>query len=113
MSFHISFFARDVNSAHNKLREAHAPAALKALIELALGGIARSQSAGVPAAAAPPTQAPWPKSSGDMKAMAAAFAPPAPRTPSLCGVRVEASGHIDENGQHSFITAFKVEPLFD
>lgn len=115
MSFHISFFARDVQSAHAKLREAYAPAAVKALIELALAGIpaitpAIQGYASNGASAPIPTQAPWGR--GDAE-KAKAFAPAAPRAPVLCGIKVEAVGHIDENGHTSNIGTFRVEPLFD
>lgn len=109
MSFSVSFFARDVHTARSKLREAHAPAAVKALVELAIAGI--------------PPQTP-PNSgtggSGSVTQSGASEAKqastgnsPSPRQPRLCGILVETSGHIDENGARSGLSGFRVEPYYD
>lgn len=108
MSFSISFFARDVHSAKSKLREAYAPEAVKALIELSLAGIPQEglASAGTGQMAAAQTAA-----TDGMKVSDANR--PTPRRPKLCGVLVSTHGHIDEHGGHSSIGAFRVEPYYD
>lgn len=104
MSFNISFFARDVHTARTKLSEVHAPAAVKAVIELAIAGI--------------PPQPPAPRAdamtlSDASKEMAGAGNRPTPRPPRLAGILVETHGHIDESGSRSNIGLFRVEPYYD
>lgn len=109
MSFSVSFFARDVQAAQTKLREAYAPAAVKALVELAL--------AGIPSASQSPYAGAGQAMTGQDAAKAAAEGAgvnrSVPRTPKLCGILVETNGHIDENGQRSGIATFRVEPFYD
>lgn len=108
MSFSVSFFARDVQSAQSKLRDAYAPAAVKALVELAL--------AGIPAASQPQYNGGIVSQQGigsDAAKVEVAVNRTVPRQPKLCGVLVETHGHIDENGQRSGINTFRVEPYYD
>ena len=110
MSFTISFFARDAYAARSKLQNAYAPAAVKALVELALAGIPAdsvtpNSGAGVSGGTSAADGA---KSQANGPANATAI----PRR-RLCGIRVETSGHIDEHGERSWINSFRVEPCYD
>jgi hypothetical protein len=107
LSFSIQFFAKDVHSARSKLRDSHAPEAVKAVIELAIAaiphesrpsqsGAGMSEGAGILA-------------SGNNTA---SNRPNPPALPRLCGILVETHGHIDENGGRSNIGAFRVEPFY-
>lgn len=100
MSFNVSFFARDAQSARNKLAAAYAPAAVKALVELAIAGMPAQGHAGASQA---------PASDGARAAGNAA----SPKLPRLCGILVETHGHIDDGGGVSSIGAFRVEPCYD
>ena len=104
MSFYISFFARDVYSAQAKLREAYAPTAVKALIELAIASVPHESSGGAGSAGnvATGTGAQLNKTPSN-----------APARPRLAGILVETSGHIDDQGQRSWIDKFRVEPYYD
>lgn len=96
MSFRFSFTARDVSSAHAKLQSVHAPAAVKALIEVALTSVPRSQ---------PVAQGRTPNTG---------FSDPqSVRTPTLAGILVEAQGHVDDSGGEGKIDRFLVQPLYD
>lgn len=102
MSFSISFFARDVHSARSKLREAYAPEAVKALIELSIAAIPAQNNLGAGAS-----------SQGSSSDTAKHSNQATPRVPRLCGILVETHGHIDENGGRSNIGLFRVEPYYD
>ena len=102
MSFSISFFARDVDTARSRLREAYAPEAVKALVELAIATIphqSRHQNTGAG------------QSVSVDSAKTSNQATPRPR--GLCGILVETHGHIDEGGGRSNINLFRVEPYYD
>jgi hypothetical protein len=102
MSFSTSFVARDVHTARRKLHEAHMPAAVKALVELALAGIPVGGGAGAGVVG---------YCTADEAKQAVNV--PAPRPPRLCCILVEAHGHIDESGGRSNIGLFRVEPYYD
>ena len=105
MSFGFSFTARTVHSARQKLREAHAPEIVKALVEKALDQLPKYSGGSQPQAMS--------SSHRD----GANQSPPqgASAIPEFCGVFVEASGHIVEWGDmgRSWIDRFVVQPLFD
>lgn len=107
MSFSVSFFARDVHTARSKLQAAFAPAAVKALVELALAGIP-SQPRPNSGAGSLVSQ-----SGVSETKQASAGNSPSPREPRLCGILVETSGHIDEHGDRSGLSGFRVEPYYD
>lgn len=108
MSFYVQFFARDVAAARAKLAEAFAPAAVKAIVELAIAGIPHSatpttgigQQAGAAQVA----------NGASEKVSTVNRAPPAP---VLRGILVETQGHIDESGNQSSIDHFRVRPFYD
>jgi hypothetical protein len=104
MSFSVSFFARTPDAARSKLQDAHAPAAVKALVELAL--------AGIPSSAVPSTSGVGQASSSE-GANRSSNASPSIRPPRLCGILVETHGHIDEGGSRSNLSLFRVEPYYD
>ncbi|QQO30748.1 hypothetical protein JJC00_18870 [Bradyrhizobium diazoefficiens] len=109
MSFSVSFFARDVHTARSKLREAFAPAAVKALVELAIAGIPpQTQPNGGAVSSGAANQS----GASEVK-QASTGNTPSPRQPRLCGILVEASGHIDEHGARSGLSGFRVEPYYD
>jgi hypothetical protein len=111
MSFSVSFFARDVNSARTKLHDASAPAGVKALIELALAGIPLQSHGGSGAGSAGiASQA---RTSDAAKEAGTGSNSPSPRSPRLCGILVETHGHIDEHGARSNLGTFRVEPYYD
>jgi hypothetical protein len=113
MSFSVQFFARDVHAARAKLHEAHAPAAVKALIELAIAGVTgEMQPAALQGGAGMSSGACITAASGgsnDLKSVNHAT----PRARRICGILVETHGHIDEYGGRSGINAFRVEPYYD
>ena len=105
MSFSISFFARDIHTARSRLQGVYAPAAVKALIELALSSIpAEIPGSGLSGVAQQAAGAESTKSQGNR-------ATPAPRR--LAGILVETNGHIDEYGGRSWLNQFRVEPYYD
>lgn len=108
MSYSFSFFARDVHAARRKLDEVHAPAGVKALVELALAGIGPRplQSAGA-------TQAGSSRDAAEKTLAETRANQPTPRVPQLAGIHVESHGHIDEYGQGSGIGTLKVQPFYD
>lgn len=101
MSFSMSFAATSAHGAHQKLREASAPAAVKALVELALAGLRWPQQA---------TQGEGAGSMND-KAIASSGSS---RKPTLVAVYVETYGHLEEGGSdRSWIDRFVVQPLYE
>lgn len=105
MSFSFNFTAGSVASARAKLAAEYAPAAVKAVVELALAGIREP----APAVMTRTTEAVKSAAAG----VASAGAASASTSPRLVGVLVEAYGHIDEHGGCSQIMKFEVRPLFD
>jgi hypothetical protein len=104
MSFCITFTARTIHSARQKLHEAYAPACVKALIEKALDAIREPSPANCATAEARQETA----------KQGAAISTAPRRQPEFCGVLVEAWGHIDDTGiDKSWIDCFVVQPLFD
>jgi hypothetical protein len=118
MSFSISFVARDIHDARQKLQQQYAPAAVKALIELALIG------------AVPPVPPPQPSrpqrivSASSEGAAKTAYEEAAGRAGSqaesqphrkLLGIKVETFGHIADlnEGGRSWLDRFVVEALVD
>ena len=85
MSFHLSFSAKTVQGARQKLHDSHAPITVKALIEKALDGITPSIASG--------------SGSGTVQ--------------QLHGILVETFGHIGETGGTSEIEKFVVRPLYE
>jgi hypothetical protein len=110
MSFHITFAARSVHEARFKLNYEHAPAAVKALIELALAAVPTPKLT-------PPQQAiGMAASGGDGEAREGLpVSGPTRQTaaPSHFGVFVEVWGHIADagDGGRSEIQRFVVQPL--
>lgn len=105
MSFSINFTARSVSSAKAKLAAEHAPGVVKALIEKALDAL--------PPAAIPPVHQEEARSGSAGAAVGAITS--GRRKPEFIGLRVEASGHIGDPGDHgdSWINKFLVQPLWD
>ncbi len=106
MTFSVSFFARDVHSARTKLREAHAPEAVKALVELAIASVPQQNQISVGAGTAGVSQARSTDSAKEANHSA-------PRKPQLFGILVETHGHIDEHGGNSNLGGFSVRPFYD
>lgn len=106
MSFSVSFFARDVHTARAKLHEAHAPAGVKALVELAIAGISATPQQNDHAGAGSSSHG-----ASGTASQSVNRASPAPRR--LCGILVETHGHIDEGGGRSNIGGFRVDPYWD
>jgi hypothetical protein len=99
MSFSFQFSAADKYDALRKLHDAYAPAAVKAVIEMALQGL-------------PHAPAFRPSTSTSGKAEAGASSSSSSRPPELRGVFVEAWGHIDEGTcGESKIERLVVKPL--
>jgi hypothetical protein len=97
MSFSISFAARSVDAAKEKLKDSDGPAAVKALIEKALDAI--------------PVLPPPPAIDGSSKDPGYI----APSWPTLLCVLVETCGHFADPGgtEPSEIGKFVVRPIFD
>lgn len=102
MSFSIQFAATSDYSARQKLAQASAPAAVKALIELALAGLR------------------WPQQASESKSVdhstgSGLASGGASRLPVLVAVCVETSGHIEEGSasQRSYLNSFAVQPLYE
>jgi hypothetical protein len=100
MSFIFSFCATSLYGARSKLSEQHAPAAVKALVELALAGIREP---------VPSTQG----ASAGRGEGNARQAEPSQRPPRFVGVFVEAWGCIDTSGGKSSMDRFVVQPLYE
>jgi len=101
MSFSFQFSAADKYDALRKLHDAHAPAAVKAVIEMALQGLPHVSSPQTSTSASTTAGA---RGQGSGSASA--------RPPELRGVFVEAWGHIDETGVgESKVERLAVKPL--
>src|SRR4029077_10754081 len=89
----VNFFARNVWDAQQKLQAAHAPGAVKALIEKALDGISEPQPTPSPGVSSSGVSIASSSSGSNDKAIASGT-----RAPVFAGVLVETHGHIDESG---------------
>lgn len=105
MSFSFNFTASSVSSARAKLAAAYAPAAVKAVVELALASIREPAPVAMTRAVDAKSAGNGAASSGGQQASST--------SPHFLGVFVEAWGHIDECGGASQIQKFEVRPLFD
>ncbi len=96
MSFSLSFTAATKSMALQKLHEAYAPGAVKAIIEQAIAALPAPK---------PQTEA---STDGAAKVVCNGY-----KQPTFLGVRVEAYGHIDEGYGETTIGRLSVLPLFD
>ena len=99
MSFSFSFFASSLWSARQKLKETNAPTTVQALVEIAIAGIREP---------APATQA-----GASTNAASTGKGETNTRHPRFAGVFVEAFGHIDADGQKSWLERFVVQPMYE
>ncbi len=110
MSFSVSFSARSISAAREKLRQASGPPAVKALIEKAIDALHP-----IVPERKPEQSVSYAGSSGGSGEEAKIKAN-AVRPPELIGVMVEAWGHIADPGDsytRSSIDRFVVQPLFE
>jgi hypothetical protein len=110
MSFSVYFTARNIHEARHKLKEAQAPAAVKAVIELALcGALPAAKPLNIIGAEEAKAQ------SVGASAGASGRASQAQSPHGLFGLKVEAHGHIADvgDGGRSWVDKIVVEALVD